>query len=54
MIDRDHTLYLQFRISYRENYEYNMSCGIIWMYYAYMFLRILLHDGMEIFLEYML
>lgn len=49
----DHMIYLQFCIPYRENYEYNMSCRIIWMYYAYMFLRILCNDGMKIFSIYM-
>ena len=49
MIDRD--LYLQFCISYRKNYECNMPCGINWMYYAYMSLRVLLHYGMEIISE---
>lgn len=52
-IDRDRMLYLQFCIPYRKNYEYNMSRGIIWMYYAHMSLRLLLHYGMEILLEYM-
>jgi len=43
---------LQFCIPYRKNYEYNMSRGINWMYYAYMSLRVLLHYGTEIFLKY--